>query len=64
MTYKSMTKSQLADAAGVSRKTFSAWLQPIRQDLRRMHVKDTAHVLPPIAVRFICEKYDIELDER
>ena len=59
--YKSMTKSQLADAAGVSRKTFSGWLQPIRQDLRRMHVKDTAHVLPPSAVRLICETFDIDV---
>ena len=36
-----MSKSQLADAAGVSRKTFSEWLVPFREDLRRMHVKDT-----------------------
>jgi hypothetical protein len=61
MKYKSMSKSQLADAAGVSRKTFSEWLVPFREDLRRMHVKDTAHVLPPVAVRFICETLEIDL---
>ena len=40
MKYKSMSKSQLADAAGVSRKTFSEWLVPFREDLRHIPIKD------------------------
>ena len=57
MNYKSMYKNELADAAGVSRSTFYRWIRNDRQVLLSMGVASTCHLLPPHAVRYICEKY-------
>ena len=59
--YKSMTYTQLADCAGVTRRTLYNWLRGYRDKLRRMGVKDKAKVLPPVAVRYICKKFYIEV---
>ncbi len=58
--YTSKTKSELADMAGTSTRTFSKWLQPFREELRRMGVSDRTKLLPPQAVRFVCENLDID----
>ena len=60
MKYKSMLKSELADAAGVSRKTFTSWLIPHRKKLAELGVNPYSKVLPPKAVKYICETFDIE----
>jgi len=62
--YKSMLKSELADAAGVSLSTFSSWLRNDQDILRSVNLSPRAKYLPPCVVKKLCEKYDIELDER
>ena len=63
MTYKAMYKYELASAAGVSTDTFRRWLISDRDALEAMGVSFTQHLLPPVAVRYICEKYDIEISK-
>ena len=61
MTYKSMYKYELADAAGVSNRVFASWLKPHEQVLRQMGVGKKTKLLHPAAVRYICETFDIEV---
>lgn len=61
--YKSMYKYELADAAGVSMFTFRRWLQTCEQELTRFGCKKTQKLLPPIVVKFLCEKYGIMLGQ-
>jgi len=58
---RSMYKSELADAAGVCRQTFSRWLRTDRDALLAMGVCPSAHLLPPCAVRYLADKYAIDL---
>ena len=62
-TYRAMLKSEIARAAGVSHTTFWQWLRPHRDRLARLGVSPTAHLLPPSAVRYICEFFCIDPDE-
>ena len=57
--YKSMYKSKLAKKAGVSPRTFSRWLQKHRSELETFGVGANTHLLPPRAVKYICEEYGI-----
>ena len=61
-TYKAMLKSELAQAAGVSLPTFRRWLLSDQEELRQMGVSPATKILPPVAVRYLCEKYCIEID--
>ena len=56
-----MSKSQLAECAGVSVRTLMNWCEPFRQELTMMGMSPNAKVLPPHIVKFICEKFDIEV---
>ncbi|MBR0296397.1 MAG: hypothetical protein IJQ95_03270 [Paludibacteraceae bacterium] len=58
---KSMYKSELATAAGVSLSTFRRWLQSDRKELALLGVGPKTKMLPPSAVKYLCEKYVIEL---
>ena len=58
---RAMSKSELANAAGVSRDTFRRWLQTDADYLAQQHVKPTAKVLPPQVVSYLIDKYCIEL---
>ena len=58
---KSYTKSQLAYAAGVSVATFRRWLKNDETYLRANHLSANSKVLPPHVVRYLCEKYGIDL---
>ena len=55
-----MSKSQLADSAGVSVRTLMNWCAPFQKELKKMGMSPTAKVLPPHIVKFICEKFDID----
>lgn len=59
--YKSMYKYELADAAGVSSQTFRRWLLTDKAALAAMGITPKQQLLPPKAVRYLCEKYDIEV---
>ena len=61
-SYKSMFKCELANAAGVTSDTFRRWLKSDKVALASMGITPNQHLLPPKAVRYLCEKYDIELE--
>lgn len=58
---KSYSKIELARAAGVSGETFRRWLRTDAAFLRANHITPKTKLLPPHVVRYLCEKYDIEL---
>lgn len=58
---KAMLKSELAAAAGVTRDTFRRWLHSDTEYLRSQGLNPKTKILPPQVVRYLCEKYDIEL---
>ena len=58
---KAMSKQQLADAAGVSVTTLMNWCRPFRKELESMGLLPNMKVLPPHIVRFIAEKFCIDL---
>lgn len=60
-TMKSMTKYELADAAGVSAATFRRWLKTDRAFLEANHIHPRTKILPPKVVKYLCEKYCIEV---
>jgi len=58
---KSMTKTELARAAGVNRTTLQRWLQDpvIKEQLAAFNLKKNQKKLPPCAVQVICDHYVI-----
>ena len=62
-TMKSRYKSDLADAAGVSHTTFWRWLKENNSHLAQFGVKPTSKLLPPAAVKWVCDEYGIDYDE-
>ncbi len=61
--HKFISKKQLAKLAGVSDRTFSRYLQTRRHILDAMGVLPNARLLPPQAVKYVCEDYCIDLPE-
>lgn len=56
------SKSQMAEFYGVSTKTFSRWLEPLREkcpDLFPPKEKDHAHIYTPKQVKMIVEHLDL-----
>ena len=58
-----MHKCELAEAAGVTRQTLSNWMKSDREVLEHMGVGLNQKILPPCAVKYLCEKYDIEVGD-
>ena len=58
---KAMSKSELADRAGVSVNTLMSWCKPFQQELTAMGMLPNAKVLPPHIVQFIIEKFCIDV---
>lgn len=56
-----MLKSELAAKAGVSVSTFKRWLRRHQDELSIMGVSPNAKLIPPNAVRYICEMYGIDV---
>ena len=61
MAYKAMYKNELARAAGVSGCTFRKWLLTDKAVLTELGITAKQQLLPPKAVRYLCEKYDIDV---
>lgn len=61
MRYKAMYKYELAQMAGVSNDTFRRWLKNDEDVLLSLGCKKNDQLLNPAAVRYICEKYVIEV---
>ncbi len=57
----SYSKSQLAAAAGVSLATFRRWLRSDEAYLRAQGISPTTKLFPPHVVRYLCDKYAIDL---
>lgn len=60
-TIHSMYKSELAELAGVSPRTFTRWLRVHRQELAQVGIPPRAKLLSPKAVRMVCELFCIDL---
>ena len=58
---KSYYKYELADAAGVSPRTFGRWLSQQSEQLSQWGVTPRSQLLPPVAVEWICRQYGIDL---
>ena len=56
-----MTKSELAQAAGVSRRTLQRWLSRHSDELMMLGVRPRDKLLPPVVVRYVAEQYGIDL---
>ena len=57
---KSYYKYELADAAGVSTRTFGRWLRQQSEQLSQWGVTPRSQLLPPVAVQWICKAYGID----
>jgi hypothetical protein len=57
-----MTKQQLADRAGVSVRTLMRWCEPYKQELEVMGLLPTARVLPPHIIKYLSEKFCIDVE--
>lgn len=60
---KAMYKNELARAAGVSSDTFRRWMASSRNELKELGVTPNTKLLNPAAVRYLCEKFVIEIEE-
>lgn len=58
---KSHSKSELAQAAGVTDSVFRSWLRTDREFLKSLGISPYAKMLPPNAVQYLVNKYDIDL---
>ena len=56
-----ISKKTLYTLAGVHRNTFTRYLQSRREVLEKMGINPKARLLPPAAVKYICEDYCIDL---
>ena len=59
--HRFISKKKLAELAGVSPRTFCRYLQTRRHILDAMGIPPNARLLPPQAVKYICEDYCIDL---
>ena len=57
-----MSKQQIADCAGVSVRTLMEWCKPHAAELKRLGLRPNAKVLPPHIVKFITEKFAIDVE--
>ena len=60
---KSFSKSELANYAGVSVRTLMRWLVPHMNKLEFMGLNPNAKLLPPDVVKYIVNKFDIDIPE-
>jgi len=64
MTYRAMYKSELAEAAGVSLDTFRRWMKSDVDHLKQWNISIHTKLLPPHVVKYLCEKYVINIYRR
>ena len=59
---KAMTRTQLAAYAGVSVRTLVNWCKPYQKELSQMGMTPDMRVLPPNIVKWIAERFCIDID--
>lgn len=57
---KACTKFELAEAAGVSPETLRRWLKSDKAFLEAHNITPQTKILPPVVVKYLCEKYCID----
>ena len=57
---KSKTKTEIAQAAGISTELLRRWMMEHRNVIGAMGVKPTRRLLPPKVVRYMCRELGIE----
>ncbi len=57
---KSCSKLELAHAAGVSVETLRRWLKSDKAFFEAHGISPQAKILPPVVVKYLCEKYCID----
>jgi hypothetical protein len=60
---KAMTRQQIAAYAGVTVKTLGNWCKPYHKELEALGLRPGMIVLPPVIVKWICEKFCIDIEE-
>ena len=60
---KAKSKSELAEAAGVSLNTLREGCKPWQKERESMGLRPNARVLPPKVVNFLAEKFCIDIDD-
>jgi hypothetical protein len=60
---KAKSKSELAELAGVSVCTLVSWFKPHMAELEALVLRPGMRVLPPKVVKFIADKYDIDITD-
>lgn len=58
---KSYYKYEIANMAGVSIATLRRWMEKDANALAAFGVSKNTHLLPPAAVKYLAEKYVIDL---
>lgn len=58
---KAMYKYELAEAAGVSRRTFQRWLQRHEKELIPLGYENNAKILNPAIIKYLCDTFVIEV---
>ncbi len=56
-----MTKSELAGKAGIRVQTLMNWCRPFQKELEALGMQPNMKVLPPNIVKFIAEKFAIDV---
>ena len=60
---KAMTRTKLAECAGVSRKTLCNFIEAHVNELRMLGLR-SRNILPPKVVEWIVENYGIDVDDQ
>ena len=60
---KAKSKKELADMAGVSVNTLRDWCKPYQKELERMGMVPGMRILPPGIVKFLVEKFCIDVED-
>ena len=60
---KSKTKSEIAQAAGISTEVLRRWMMEHRRDIGAMGVRPTRRLLPPKVVRYMCRELGLDDDD-
>ena len=60
---KSKTKTEIAQAAGISTELLRRWMMEHRNVIGAMGVKPTRRLLPPKVVRYMCRELGIDEED-
>ena len=59
--YRAMYKSELAEAAGLSKRTFSRYVKLQQPELDKLGIPPKTQLLPPQGVKLLCDNLCIDI---